>query len=95
MNTLLGDPQRAADEPAIYRIRVRGRIKRSWSDRFEGVTISTTPPSERPVVTTLHGTLPDQAALVGIINSLHDLRLKVLSVECLDCLPSDNAAGGT
>jgi hypothetical protein len=88
MSTQPGFCEQTGDEPAIYRIRARGRIRRSWSDRFEGMTISTTPVSERPVVTTLLGALPDQAALVGVINSLHDLRLPVLSVECLDRLPS-------
>ena len=34
-------------------------------------------------LTTLEGTLPDQAALVGIINSLYDLQLKLVSVESL------------
>ena len=74
------------DQLTIYRIRVRGRIPASWYDRFEGMAISTTPGSQSPIVTTLEGALPDQAALVGVINSLHDLRLVVESVVCLDCL---------
>ena len=94
MNTQPGFRDQADDEPATYRIRVRGRIRRSWSDRFEGMTISTTPASERPVVTTLLGVLVDQAALVGVINSLHDLRLQVLNVECLDAAPPESPADG-
>lgn len=34
-------------------------------------------------LTTLEGTLPDQAALVGIINILYDLQLKLVRVEWL------------
>jgi hypothetical protein len=72
-----------ADQPATYRIRVQGRIKASWSDRFEGMTITSDPSPQAPPVTILVGTLSDQAALVGVFNSLHELRLAILSVECL------------
>jgi hypothetical protein len=34
-------------------------------------------------VTTLFGDLPDQAALAGVLNTLYDLHLAVLSVERL------------
>ncbi len=70
---------------------MRGRITPNWSDRFEGMTITTTAIARDLVVTTLLGVLADQAALVGVINSLHDLRLPVLCVECLAELPADNA----
>ena len=85
------DSQSSADQPATYVIRVRGRIPASWQDRFEGMAISTTPESAGPMKTTLQGVLSDQAALVGIINSLHDLRLVVEFVECLGCLPAGDA----
>jgi hypothetical protein len=39
--------------------------------------------SEAPV-TTLSGRLLDQAALCGILNTLYDMRLPLLSVECED-----------
>jgi hypothetical protein len=35
-------------------------------------------------VTILVGHLTDQAALSGVLNTLYDLRLPLLSVECLD-----------
>jgi hypothetical protein len=57
----------AFDEPATYRIRVQGRLKASWSDRLEGMTISVDAPDAGPLVTTLEGELPDQAALVGVL----------------------------
>lgn len=69
--------------PVIYRICVRGRITASWRDCFEDIAISTTSAPDGTVATTLEGVLPDQAAVVGMINSLHDLRLAILSVECL------------
>ena len=91
MDAQTRDSHSSADQPATYVIRVRGRIPVSWQDRFEGMAISMTPESAGPVLTTLQGALPDQAALVGIINSLHDLRLVVEFVECLGCLPAGDA----
>jgi hypothetical protein len=35
-------------------------------------------------VTTLEGYLRDQAALFGVLNTLYELHLPVLSVECLE-----------
>ena len=78
-------------QPVICRIRVQGRISADWADRFEGLAINTTPAAPAQVITTLEGELSDQAALVGVINSLHDLRLPVLSVECQNSLSTGDA----
>jgi hypothetical protein len=90
MNIQLADITLSVDMPAAYRIRVLGCIKESWFDRLEGMAIGVTPPAQHPSVTTLSGTLVDQAALVGVLNSLHGLRLVLLSVECLDEQPVEN-----
>jgi hypothetical protein len=71
--------------PATYRIRVQGILTENWSDRLGGVTIATTGQSSEVPVTTLSGQLRDQAALCGVLNTLHDLRLPLLSVACEDC----------
>ena len=71
------------DNPAIYRIRVQGRLKASWSNRLEGMTICVFAPDDGPLVTTLEGTLLDQAALAGVLNTLYELHLPVLEVRCL------------
>jgi hypothetical protein len=68
--------------PATYRIRVQGSLAESWSDRLGGLTITTTGQTGEAPVTTLAGRLRDQAALCGVLNTLHDLRLPLLSVEC-------------
>ena len=91
MNTLPSAYQSGSDWPADYRIRVRGSIRPSWSDRFEGMTISTSQAPEGWLETTLQGTLPDQAALVGVVNFLDDLRLQVLTVECLSYVTRESA----
>jgi hypothetical protein len=90
MNIQLADITLSVEMPATYRIRVLGRIKASWFDRLEGMAIGVTHPTQSPSVTTLSGTLADQAALVGVLNSLHGLRLVLLSVECLDEQPVKN-----
>ena len=61
--------------PARYRIRVKGYLDSSWSDRLGGVTITTAGQTGEAPVTTLLGRLRDQAALCGVLNTLHDLRL--------------------
>lgn len=70
--------------PARYRILVQGELDRRWSNRLGGLEITTTSPAEDFVVTQLCGELIDQAALLGVLNSLYDLHLPLVSVELLD-----------
>ncbi len=70
--------------PAIYRIRVRGRLDTSWSDRVGGMQVTETSGPDRQAETILVGRLPDQAALAGILNALYELHLPVLTAECVD-----------
>ena len=67
------------DKPAIYRIKVRGTVPDSWSDRLGGLQIVATT-SEG---VTLEGWLTDQAALNGVLDTLYGLRLPLLEVTCL------------
>jgi hypothetical protein len=83
MNTLPSSGEFTFDDPATYQIRVQGRLKASWSDRLEGMTISLTAPEVGLPETTLEGELPDQAALAGVLNTLYELHLPVLEVKCL------------
>lgn len=71
----------AFDSPALYRIGVQGRIPTRWCDCLEGMTIAESPPETTPPISTLLGELSDQAALMGVLNTLYDLHLPVLSVE--------------
>ncbi len=70
--------------PAMYRIRVRGQLDSSWSERMGGMTVTTSGGRDIDETTTLEGQLLDQAALTGIINTLYDLQLPLISVECID-----------
>jgi hypothetical protein len=76
-----GSQALAQDQPGAYEIRVRGSIADNWSDWFEGMTIEHGASPEGIPITTLSGTVVDQAALIGILRKLHNLRLQLLSVN--------------
>ena len=71
------------DSAATYRIRVKGYLDSSWSDRLGGLIITTSSQEGGPTMTTLCGDLLDQAALTGVLNALYSLHLPLLSVEYL------------
>lgn len=72
------------DQSASYRITVRGTLPAGWSDRLGGMRVTTeVRPGERPV-TTLVGELHGQAALSGVLDTLYQLHLPIVSVSLLD-----------
>jgi hypothetical protein len=71
------------DCPATYQIGVLGCIPARWCDRLEGMAITEPSPEDESPVTTLLGELSDQAALAGVLNTLYELHLPVLTVERL------------
>ena len=72
------------NRPAVYRIRVAGRMDDDWSDRLEGMVIRITEDKDGRATTELTGQLADQAALMGVLQQLENFRIPVLSVECVD-----------
>jgi hypothetical protein len=69
------------DTPAIYQIEVQGKVDISWSDNLAGMNITSYKQGEN-VVTMLVGRLRDQAALAGLLQTIYELKLPVLLVEC-------------
>jgi len=69
--------------PASYRIKVAGCLDETWSDRLGGMKILCHLDPDQKKVTTLVGRLRDQAELTGVINSLYELHLPILSVKKL------------
>jgi hypothetical protein len=70
--------------PARYRIRVNGYLHPSWSDRLAGMSITTTGEADEASESTLVGLLPDQAALMGVLDALYNYyHCPLLSVEYL------------
>ena len=70
-------------DPAVFGIRVNGRLRESWTDYFGAQSMSVEE-DEAGLCTTLLVSEPvDQAALVGMINHLYGLGLPLVSVVCL------------
>jgi hypothetical protein len=72
-----------ATQFATYRVRIAGRVQNGWSDFMSDLKES----CEREngaTVTTITGTVIDQAALHGLLERIRDLNLTLLSVVC-DC----------
>ena len=72
------------NSPAIYRVRVAGKLDSKWSGLLESMNITAVKNSEGETESILVGRLDDQAALSGILNSLYEMHLAVLSAECLE-----------
>ena len=64
--------------PQLYEIRLQGHLASRWSDWFDGFTVENLADCGE---TRLRGPIIDQAALVGILNKIHNLNLKLISVN--------------
>jgi hypothetical protein len=71
------------DNPATYWISVQGRIPSTWCDCLEGMTITESSAEVETPLTALLGELSDQAALAGVLNTLYELHLPLLTVKRL------------
>ena len=65
-----------------YRIRVQGHLDPGWQHRFEGLRIE----HQDVGASLLLGTLPDQAALHGVLLQIVRLGLTLLSLETSEAL---------
>ena len=70
--------------PATYCILVKGTLREDWSDRLGGMSITNRTQGEHETVTELVGQLLDQAALAGVLETLYELHLPILSVTYLE-----------
>lgn len=59
-------------------IKIKGHLDQQWSNWFAGLKLTHLPGNE----TLLSGSLPDQAALHGLLVRIRDLNLKLISVSC-------------
>lgn len=60
-----------------YVIRVKGHLDPTWSEWFEGLTVT----HEDSGDTVLSGNLVDQAALHGVLRKVRDLGISLISVN--------------
>jgi hypothetical protein len=65
------------DQPTLYQIRIKGHLDDAWADWFEGLTIA----NQEDGKAILSGSLPDQAALHGVLNNIFRLGLVLISLN--------------
>jgi len=68
-----------SDKPAFYQIEVQGTLSSSWSDYLGGLAISVNDEQDARS-TLLEGEFMDQAALIGVIDSLYNLGFPLIRV---------------
>ena len=77
------------DGPIPYQIQVLGRLDKDWSNWLDEMTVT-----YDGGVTRLTGPVADQAALRGILASIWDLNLTLLSVRRIDAAGEAEEADG-
>jgi hypothetical protein len=77
-------PNISSFETALYRISILGSLDENWSDYCGGMMIEHACDPKRNPMTILTGQLVDQSALIGVLNSLHDIGYPIVSVECVE-----------
>ncbi len=65
-------------QPMIYQIRIKGHLSQPWTEWFEGLTITLEDNGDTLFLT---GPVVDQAALHGLLKSLQDLGMPLISVD--------------
>jgi hypothetical protein len=68
-------------QPANYSITVEGILDDRWSDCMGSMTISVNRHKNQGEMTTLVGRVKDQAELFGLLNTLYELHLPLISVQ--------------
>ena len=75
--------------PEYYEITIRGHLDPHWSDWFADLNLTHLEGDE----TLLSGTLPDQAALHGLLERIRDLNLTLISITSGDQPTQDSEMG--
>ncbi len=71
------------DLPARYTIRICGALEERWLAYYDNMDLEVEDRGMQRPITTLTGQVPDQAALIGMLTLLYDMRYPLISVECL------------
>ena len=72
-------------------IRIQGHLDQSWQQWLENLLIV----HESDGTSRLSGTLPNQAALYGILNKIDRLSLTLLSLERSETPPDEGSSTST
>ncbi len=68
------------EQSGIYEIQVQGRISQHWLNYFENLAVSVSG-KDGTAITTITGTVIDQADLHGLLQKLYSLGFVLLKVE--------------
>lgn len=82
MNT---DSILSPSQPARYRLCLQGRITTDWTDWLSDLAVDYQS-NGAGVITSITGTVSDQAALFGCLSFVRDLGVPLLSVELVQIL---------
>jgi hypothetical protein len=82
-------------EPRRYQIRVKGHLESRWAAWFDGMSLT----HESDGTTNISGPIVDQAALHGLLHTLRDTGLPLVSVTQVepdrpDVPPIDHRSAG-
>lgn len=81
MNQQKLEPTKTAiDSAAIYQIRLNGKISSSLIKVVDDMQIRQEAEGD---IVNLIGWLPDQTALIGLLNALNDIHQQIISVQIL------------
>lgn len=76
-------------ETAVYRICLQGALDETWAEYLgAGLRVQVSGHTPATTITTLTGKVSDQAALLGLLNSLYNVGLPLLSVDHLETTPA-------
>lgn len=76
--------------PGQYEIRLKGHLAPRWAARFDGMTLTT----QDDGTTLIEGPVVDQAALHGLLHTLRDIGLPLLSLTQVDPITQHEPAEG-
>lgn len=70
-------------DSAVHRIKVRAHLNPRWSESLQGMVLVHSIDEQNEPITEITGRLPDQAALMGVLEHLYICGVHLLSLECL------------
>jgi hypothetical protein len=70
----------SSPDTANYQIRIEGHLGQRWAEWFDGMSIT----PEADGNTLLAGSLPDQAALHGLLKKMRDMGITLVSINRID-----------
>jgi hypothetical protein len=80
------------DRPAAYEIVVQGWVGSRWVDWLDGMSATLRGDDHLPS-TVISGVLSDQAALLGVLQRLHNLGFTISTVAALGAATREQAKG--